>query len=100
MNTHLKIPGRLYDDMVQDLRRPHPFAAERVGFVFGRTASLSDGGRLVLLTRYHPIPDEHYIDDPAVGARIGPEAITWATQAVYYGRTAKEGIFHLHLHGH
>jgi hypothetical protein len=100
MTTHLKLTGRLYDEVVQDLLRPHAFAAERVGFVFGRMAALSDSGRLVLLTRYQPVLDEQYVDDPTVGARIGPEAITWATQAVYYGRRAKEGIFHIHLHGH
>jgi hypothetical protein len=99
MNIHLKLTGRLYEEMIQDLLRPHPFAAERVGFVFGRMAALTESSRLLLLTRYHAVADGQYIDDRAVGARIGPDAITWATQAVYYGRPTSEGIFHVHIHG-
>jgi hypothetical protein len=100
MKVHIKLTGALHADILRDLMRPHPFAAERVGFVFGRLGSLSDGGRLVLLTRYHSIPDDQYVEDRTVGARIGSEALTWAMQAVYHGRPAREGIFHIHLHGH
>src|SRR4029077_14303910 len=35
-----------------------------------------------------------------VGARIGRDALTWAMQAVYYGRPAREGIFHIPVHPH
>src|SRR5207247_886817 len=45
-------------------------------------------------------PDEQYLEDRTVCARIGREAITWAMQAVYHGRPAHEGIFHVHLHDH
>jgi len=100
MKVHIKLTGALHTEIMRDLMRPHPFAAERVGFVFGRLGSLSDGGRLVLLTRYHSIPDEQYVEDETVGARIGSEAMTWAMQAVYHGRPTREGIFHIHLHGH
>jgi hypothetical protein len=100
MKTQIKMTGELHDTVLQDLTRRHPFAAERVGFVFGRLGSLADGGRLVLLTRYHSIPDDQYVEDHTVGARIGSEALTWAMQAVYHGRPAREGIFHIHLHGH
>lgn len=100
MRVEIKLNGPLYAEMIRDLTRPHPFAAERVGFVFGRLGSLADQGRLVLLTRYHSIPDNQYLDDRAVGARIGSEALTWAMQAVYHSRPAREGIFHIHLHGH
>lgn len=99
MNVAIKMTGRLYDEIRHDLERPHPFAFERVGFVFGKIGTAADGGRLVLLTRYHSIPDDQYIDDPTVGARIGPDAMTWAMQAVYHGRPTREGIFHIHLHG-
>lgn len=100
MKVEIKLTGFLYDQIVADLIRPHPFAAERVGFVFARIGSLADHGKLILLSRYHSIPDEHCIDDPTVGARIGSDAMTWAMQAVYHGRPAHEGIFHIHLHGH
>ena len=100
MRVKIKLTGFLYDQIVADLIRPHPFAAERIGFVFARVGSLADHDKLILLSRYHSIPDEHYVDDPTVGARIGSNAMTWAMQAVYYGRSAHEGIFHIHLHGH
>jgi hypothetical protein len=100
MRAHIKLTGRLYDHIVEDLERPHPFAEERVGFVFGRMTSLSDKAHLILLTRYHSIPDNQYIEDQTVGARIGKEALVWAMQAVYYGRATREGIFHIHIHPH
>ena len=74
MNARLKLTGRLHDIIVKDLMRPHPFALERVGFVFGRIGSGLDGTSVVLLTHYHAVADDQYIDDPKVGARIGPEA--------------------------
>lgn len=98
MNLEIKMAGALYGEILRDLRRSHPFAAERVGFVFGRLGTISEGGKLILLTRYHAIPDEQYIEDDAVGARIGSDAMTWAMQAVYHGRLAREAIFHIHLH--
>jgi len=100
MRTIIKLTGDLHTLIMRDLARPHPFAAERVGFAFGRTCALRGSARLILLTNYHPVPDEQYIDDPAVGARIGPDALTWGMQAVYHGRLLREGIFHVHLHGH
>lgn len=95
----IKLTGALHAEMLQDLKRPHPFAAERVGFVTGRIGTLA-GGRLILLTGYHVIPDHQYLKDHKVGARIGSEAITWAMQAAYHGRGTREGVFHIHLHGH
>lgn len=100
MKLIVKIAGALYAEMLDDLRRRHPFAAERVAFVSGRIGTLQDGGRMVLLTKYLSIPDEQYLKDRTVGARIGSEAITKAMQAAYFGRQAREGIFHIHLHAH
>lgn len=95
----IKLPGVLYAEILRDLERPHPFAAERVGFVTGRMGTLADE-RLILLTGYRSIPDYEYVKDPSVGARIGGDAITWAMQAAYHGRPRREGVFHIHLHGH
>jgi len=100
MKIEIKMSDALHDQIMRDLARPHPFAAERVGFVMGKLGSLEGGGKLVLLTTYHPIPDDQYLKDRSVGARIGPEAMTWAMQAVYHGRPGHEGIFHIHLHEH
>lgn len=96
----IKLSGELYNEIFQDLNRPHPFALERIGFALGRIGSCLDNDRIVYLTKYHVIPDGQYIDDPTVGARIGSDAIVWATQAAFYGRPTCEGIFHVHLHAH
>lgn len=95
-----KMTGALHANIINDLRRPHPFAAERVGFVAARLVTVPVGVPLLLFTRYHPIPDHEYMKDNSVGARLGSEAITWAMQAVYHGRAAREGIFHIHFHNH
>jgi hypothetical protein len=100
MRIDIKLTGRLYNKIIRDLARPHPFAAERVGFVFGRVGLLADEGSLIHLTRYHSIPDDQYVDDPSVGARIGSEALTWTMQTLYFGRATREGIFHIHMHQH
>jgi hypothetical protein len=100
MKVEIRLTGLLHDEILRDLVRTHPFAAERVGFVFGRVGSLANDGKLVLLNRYHSIPDDQYMDDETVGARIGSDALTWAMQAVYHCRTAQEGIFHIHVHPH
>lgn len=100
MTVAIKMTGRLYDEIRRDLQRPHPFADERVGFVFGRVGTGDAGNKLVLLTRYRAIPDEQYVNDPTVGARIGSGAMTWAMQAIYHGRVAREGLFHIHVHGY
>jgi hypothetical protein len=98
MMINFKMTGQLYQEMLKDLRRPHPFATERVGFALGRLGTLAAGSAAVLLSKYHAIPDDEYIDDSTVGARIGPEALIWAMQAAYQGRNQREGVFHTHLH--
>lgn len=100
MKILIKLTGALHADMLHDLTRKHPFAAERVGFVTVRIGTLADDGRLILLTGYYPIPDSDYVNDPSVGARIGNDAITWAMQVAYHGCPRREGVFHVHLHGH
>jgi hypothetical protein len=97
---YVKLTGALHAEIIRDLSRRHPFAAERVGFVTARIGTAAEGNRLILLTRYHSIPDDEYVKDSTVGARIGSRAITWAMQAAYHGRPSHEGIFHIHLHGH
>jgi hypothetical protein len=74
MTVEIRMTGPLYDQIHRDLARPHPFAAERIGFVFGRAGSLANAGKLVLLTRYHSIPDGQYVEDETVGARIRSDA--------------------------
>jgi hypothetical protein len=98
--VQLKMTGALHQDILNDLVRPHPFASERIGFVCARIGTLVGDDKLLLCTGYHSIPDEQYVKDRSVGARIGPDAMTWAMQTVFLGRAGREGIFHIHLHGH
>ena len=96
----LKLSGKLHDEIVADLSRPHSFALERVGFALSRTTRLDEEDRMVLLTRYLRIPDDQYLKDRHVGCRIGTNAITLGAHAAYNGRARGEGVFHVHIHGH
>lgn len=95
----VRVSREMYEAMRADLARPHEFAAERVGFSMGRIG-ITASGYMILLTRYCSVPDEHYIDDPTVGARIGTEALTAVAHAIYHGRAKAEGVFHVHVHEH
>lgn len=97
MNSpQIRLTRKLFNEMQCDLRRPHPFAGERVGFAYGRLANASSPWPLVLLTRYVQIEDERYLPDMRIGARIDGEAIQAAMQGVIDNA---EGCFHVHLHG-
>jgi hypothetical protein len=93
----LRISGNVYRAMQTDLRRPHEFAAERVGFLFVRCVKLTGDNLLVLSAEYTPVKDEHYLDDVTVGARINGDAIRSAMQRVL---DTQQGCFHVHLHEH
>jgi hypothetical protein len=97
MKVEIRIPGAIRAEARKDLARPHPFALERVGFLSTKTVLLSPHHHLVLVTGYHPVPDEHYIDDDSVGACISGVAIRAAMQ-----RTIDDGTgqLHVHLHDH
>ena len=81
----------------QDLKRPHPFAAERVGFAFCRFGRAVKGQLLILALCYLPIPDEDYIKDYRFGALLGPNGFS---KAFSYAYKNEVGIFHVHLHDH
>jgi len=95
MSPHIRLPRSLYDAMQADLRRPHPFAHERVGFLYGRLANAGTARPLILMTGYAPLDDDRYLNDPRVGARIDSAAIRSAMQGVI---DRGEGVFHAHLH--
>ena len=95
MTPQLRFIRSLFDEMVHDLRRPHPFATERVGFAYGRLANAHSEWPLILIARYVPLADERYVPDDTVGARIDSEAIRSGMQGVL---KHNEGCFHVHLH--
>lgn len=91
----LKVTRAMLDEMRVDLRRRHPFALERVGFLACRFAQTPSTKVLVLAARYEPVADEDYIDEPGYGALIGSAAFRKAMQLAYSQRL---GQFHVHLH--
>lgn len=95
LQTIVKIPQLVFEAALADLHRPHPFAAERVGFF---STKVSRGGSLTLIhcVSYHAVSDADYIRDDSVGARIGSEAITEAMSRCAANRV---GQFHVHAHG-
>jgi hypothetical protein len=92
-----RIPRQIEQEMRDSLMRPHPFAAERVGFVFTKWSRSKRGGRIILVCGYEPVPDDDYINDPNVGARINSSAIRRAMQRAL---TTGEGALHVHVHDH
>jgi hypothetical protein len=94
MNVQFKITSDLLALIRADLRRPHPFAHERVGFI---SAGLAQSARatLVLARSYRPVADEDYLDEPSVGAMMGPGAIRKAMELALLGGVA---VFHVHCH--
>lgn len=96
MNVHFKLTVGLLDEILADLRRPHPFAAERAGFV-GCKPSKCRGGILVLAQSYIPLRDEWYVDDQRFGCMFNADAMRAAMQ---FALTNDASIFHAHLHDH
>ncbi len=97
MKIHVRLPQTLLASIHADLSRPHPFAAERVGFLFCGSAALSGEGLLLLGQKWHVVDDRDYIDDRSVGACIGPGAFRDVLQQVY---RAPASILHIHRHDH
>lgn len=92
---HFKITSPLLAAIQADLHRRHAFAYERVGFILASMSWAADG--LILLAHdYHPVADEDYLDDPSVGAMMGPSAIRKALQVSMSNGCA---FFHVHSHG-
>lgn len=96
MKMRLRMTHSMFAKIVADLRRPHEFAYERVGFLFCKQ-SRTPSGVLLLAFKYGPIRDDQYIRDESVGARFDSSSIRDAMQVAL-----SEGVsvFHVHLHDH
>lgn len=95
MNIRFKITTGLLGIVRADLRRLHPFAHERVGFIAAGLAAAHD--ELLILARdYRPLQDDEYLADPSVGAMMSADAIRRARQWAMDDRAA---MFHVHTHG-
>jgi hypothetical protein len=93
---HVKITRKIYDNMLLSLRSSHPFANERVGFLFARKDIVEDTVTIIP-TGFQAVEDSHYADDPDVGARITSAAIREVMERAY---STGESILHVHLHEH
>jgi len=92
----LRLHRRLVDAVRTDLRRPHAFAAERVGFIFARPPP-RERSHVQVAFDYEPVPDSDYVNDDCVGARFNGAALRAALQrSLDLGAAA----FHVHLHDH
>lgn len=96
MTIQLRIPRTLCEAIRSDLARPHAFAAERVGFARAAFGTVGEGS-LLLLKSYWAVPDDEYIEDEGVGARIDSRAIRFAMQDVL-SAGGRHGLFHVHMH--
>lgn len=97
INIVLRIPKVFYQAMMNDLRRPHPFASERVGFFSTGLSQSSKNDKIVTITGYHTVADSDYINDPLVGAKISSNSIREAMQRII---STGKGCLHVHLHNH
>lgn len=97
MKIEIRMPSVLRAEAMADLMRPHPFAFERVGFLSSNCSWLAPDHIVVLLNKYHPVPNEHYLDDDDAGASIGSDSICDALARIL--QTGR-GQFHVHLHEH
>ncbi|HEY0020803.1 MAG TPA: ThiF family adenylyltransferase [Longimicrobium sp.] len=95
--VRLRIQRELFDRMKRDLTRPHPHAAERVGFLSVATGRGEAGEHVLLGCAYDGLDDTRYLEDEHVGARIDGRAIRDAMQRVL---DTGHGIFHVHVHPH
>ncbi len=96
MNILLRIPEMLRDQILSDLRRPHQFAYERIGFVYCKQSRIPSGW-LLLAYMYAPTGDDRYIEDNTVGAKFDSYAIREAMQIAL---DEAASALHVHLHDH
>ena len=97
MSCICRVPKRVFNKMKLDLKRAHPFAFERVGFLFFKKNKSSHDEYTILATEYMLVADEHYINDPMVGAKINNMAIRAVFQHLL---DTSLGVLHVHLHDH
>jgi hypothetical protein len=100
MTVIFRARDELFAAVRRDLQRPHPFAAERVGFLLCRAGGVAGCGVVILAADYHAVDDNDYLDDRRVGAMMGSGAIRKAMQRAYNGGAQDISLFHIHMHEH
>lgn len=97
MRIRFKLRQNLLRAVLKDLRRPHAFAGERVGFFLCRPAQGDNDDLIILAEEFQSIADDDYVRNPRAGATMGSAAIRKALQCSY---NRQASMFHVHLHDH
>jgi hypothetical protein len=87
----IRLTEEVHGKVRSDLCRSHPYAYERIGFTFIKPV----GDTIFVATGYKSIPDEFYIRDKTVGARVDHRAIAMAMKRT---DESNEGVLHTHAH--
>jgi hypothetical protein len=97
MKSIFRISQSLLETVRKDLLRPHPFAAERVGFLVCRFGWAPKGDLLILTASYIAVGEQDYVDNPRFGALLGPSGFSRIFGFAFQNDV---GIFHIHVHHH
>jgi len=97
MNVIVRIQRQFFAEILTDLRRPHPVAFERAGFLFAKRAEASPSDRLLFPVEYRSIEDRNYLEDGSAGATFNTAAIRAAMQVC---RTTGLSCLQVHAHEH
>ncbi len=90
--SELRIAATLVAQVRADLRRPHRFAGERVGYILVRSEQ-----DLHVATEYFPLEDGEYErSSELVGAQFSGAAIK---RMLRLARERQAGLFNVHEHG-
>src|SRR6266545_2962044 len=95
MKILFKITEPLLRKVHSDLARPHPFAAERVGFLACQVALIKPPALVILARKFWAVADDDYLDDPGAGATINAAAFRRSLQETY---STPASVFHIHVH--
>jgi hypothetical protein len=95
LSINVRMTDQLWRCMQSDLARPHAFAFERVAFLACGLATGAQGQFHVIGREYIPTPDDEYIRDASVGARIGGAAFRRALSYCY-----RQPVMMMHVHRH
>lgn len=96
MTVSLRLSQSLLSEIMDDLRRRHPFAAERVGFLACKP-SRTHGGLLLAGAKYLPLADTMYVEDSAFGGEFNSSGMRAALQLAL---DLNASMLHVHLHDH
>lgn len=91
----VRIPEAVYSRIIADLRRPHAFAYERVGFAVVGTALIGGQVPVYCVNDYKPVEDAGYTPSRDAAATINSDAIRAALQLAM---DTRQCILHVHAH--